>query len=88
MGRHVQFLLAGRRQPSERVFFTSDHRRMADLAHSQHTIYHRNDWTSLYTIPVNFFRAHFQYDRSAGIYRTDLRYQDVLEYLEEIHHKD
>lgn len=84
--RYVEFLKAGRVRDDDRVFLTTHGRTMADRARTQHTIYHRNDWSTIWRIPVPFYRQHFTYERQSGIYRTDLRYRDLVEFRTEIKH--
>jgi len=84
--RTVQFLKPGREIPNDPVFLTSRHREHARLARQRHTIYHRNDWSTIWTIPVEVMKEHFHYDRSSGIYRTDLKYKDIACYMEELRH--
>jgi hypothetical protein len=83
--RTVNFLKAGRYtggMRTERVFFTSNSRRNAKGS----TVFHRNEYSSLWRIPLETFRANFCYEASTGIYRTLLTYADIEPYLETISH--
>lgn len=44
------------------------------------TIFHRNDHSTLYRIPVEFLRKNFKYNGSTGIYETKLTYGDIREF--------
>ena len=59
------------------VFFRSE-QRMRSL---NEAVFHRNDYNSEWRIPDDFFREHFRYEHSTGIYRTDLHYCDIVQFL-------
>jgi hypothetical protein len=80
--RTVNFLKAGRFLPNERVFLTTHSRQAA----RGNTIYHRNRYSTVIRIPVDVFRANFKWFPQSGIYRNDLTYSDLADYMEVIDH--
>lgn len=72
--RTVIFCLAGKREkPHHPVILFSKQREYRQ----KFTIFHRNDFSTILEIPIDFFKKHFAYDRWAGIYRTSLTWKDV-----------
>lgn len=63
------------------MFLTSRHRVLVNSS-----IWHRNDYSTEYRIPVVVFKALFAYDRKLGIYKTKARYSDLKQYSNVIKH--
>jgi hypothetical protein len=84
----VLFLVAGNKtaesELNNEVFLQSNNRRY-DM--KDPFIYHRNDFTTFYYIPMEFYKDNFKYERQSGIYRNDLTYSDLLPYAEIIDHR-
>ena len=76
----VQFLKAGKHPSNERVFFTTNSRQAAKGT----TVFHRNRYSSIWSIPRDFFRAHFTYCPQSGIYRNVLTYADIEQFLVDV----
>jgi len=82
--RTVNFLKAGRfDRPSERAFLTTHNRQSARGT----TVFHRNQYSTVWRIPVPVYRANFRWEPQMGIYRTDLTYGDLAQYAETIDHE-
>ena len=73
--RKIIFAKAGTFYDEERVFFQSRSRQKS----AKYTIYHRNDNTTEWAIPIDIFKRNFKYERSSGIYRTELTYGALKE---------
>ena len=64
--KYVRFEFAGKVNLQEIPFLTSRNRRKR----AGETIFHRNDFHTVLLIPVDVFRACFEYARHTGVYRT------------------
>lgn len=65
----------------DNFFLTSKHRVKVNS-----TIFHNNDYSTEYRFPVEFFKRHFVYNRSTGIYKTNLCNKDVARFSNVIKH--
>lgn len=77
----VNFLIAGQWHDLDNVHLTTRDRRNATG-----TIFHNNKYSSVYRIPVEFFKEHFKYERKTNIYRTTLKYGDIKQFREVLTH--
>ena len=73
--RKIIFAKAGTFYDAESVLFQSRARQKSE----KYTIYHRNDNTTEWAIPIDIFKQNFKYERGSGIYRTELTYGDLKE---------
>ena len=62
---------------NRRVFLTSDNRIYSRWASRPH----HNDYETRLALPIEFFKGNFFYDRSAQIYRNDIQWKDLAEYM-------
>lgn len=70
----MRFEFAGKVNLHEIPFLTSRDRRKR----AGETVYHRNDFHTILLIPVDVFRAAFEYDRFSDIYRTCATYHELV----------
>ena len=63
-------------QLNDKVFLTSHNR-----IDRKGRFNHRNDFTTLIDFPKEFYKKHFTFDRGSGIYRSSLKYIDILKYI-------
>ena len=75
MKNKVQFEMSGKINLKEKCFLTSKDR----IYNKNQTIFHRNAWHSVVTIPIEVFRKYFEYERFSGIYQTFLTYEQLIE---------
>ncbi len=73
----IQFAFAGVVHENEQIFLVS---KMRTTSHNK-TIFHRNKYNSEVSLPLEFFKLHFKFDRFSGIYRTKLKYGDIKQFL-------
>ena len=73
--KKIKFLKAGKHDHYSRfdLFLTSENRRKA----AKGTVFHRNDYSTVYSFPEDYFRENFKYEHGSGIYRTSLRHCDI-----------
>ena len=77
--KYVFFDLAGdHSQHNDCVFLMSRNRKYSKNAKAYE---HRNDYTTHIIFDMEFFKKNFKYDRLNGVYRTDLRYQDIKQFM-------
>ena len=80
--RTIYFMLAGRvKNNNDTVFFQSKNRQYT----TNFTVCHNNDYSAFYRIPIDFFKKHFKYEHSSGIYRTKITYAEILHFSEQWH---
>ena len=74
----AEFRISGNvyKKVNENIFLTTNDR--VDFKNRYCT---RNDFTTKIKFPKEFFKENFKFDRSAGIYRTSLKYRDILYYI-------
>ena len=77
---YVYFIKAGHKHDKDRVFLESTDRRKGPDGR----IFHNNETTNYIRIPCPFFKEHFKYEHLSGIYRTDLTYGDIRQYIETV----
>lgn len=56
---------------NEKVFFSAYNSKYYDS---------RNPFYTMFKIPYEFYKKHFQYNRSAYVYKTELHYSDLRQY--------
>lgn len=70
---NVIFEKAGKLNDKEDVFLMSRQRK---YKHDQ-TIFHNNDYHTLVTIPLLFFKQHFKYDHKTRTYKNNLKWSEL-----------
>ena len=75
MRKLVRFEMAGKLNSKEKCFLTTKSR----VYTKNHRIFHRNDWHTVISIPIEVFRKYFKYEKSSGIYQTFLTYKLLIE---------
>lgn len=78
--KEKMFLVAGRRKLTDKVFLQSKN------VFNGGTIFHRNDFSTLIRLPWPFYRKHFIFERSTGIYRTELTYGEIQQFITVVPH--
>jgi len=69
----MRFWLSGNHENSvDIIFVTSRHRIKTGIEY----LFHRNDYTTFITIPKSL-RSRICYERSSGIYRTDITFSEL-----------
>lgn len=71
--KNIIFVRAGTFKDSDKVYFTSHHRKK----NLSYCIYHRNDYTTKCIIPQKVFKENFTFDRSTGVYHNQLTYEQL-----------
>ena len=79
----VKFLKAGIYNIHENIIFWTKNRQDAQ----RKTVFHNNDYSSIWSIPSDYFKEHFKYDRESKRYETRKTYKDIEQYLTVIDHR-
>lgn len=79
---NVKFLKAGQHSVHENIIFWTKNRQDA----KRKTVFHNNDFSSVWSLPEKFFKANFKYDHQSKRYETRLTYQAIKPYLTVIDH--
>ena len=70
----IKFFIAGNRlRDKYKIFLTSSNRKRYN---------HNNDFETIINLPKEFYQNNFKFERCTGIYRTNLYYKDISQYLD------
>ena len=79
----IHFKVAGNKtlsnQLNNNAFLTSDDRLKSGVDFGKS---YYNDTSTYISIPSAFYREHFKYCRSSGIYRTSLQWKHLIEFMQ------
>lgn len=81
---NVKFLKAGQYSIHENIIFWTKNRQDA----KRKTVFHNNDYSSIWSLPEKFFKENFKYDRETMRYETRLTYKDIKPFLAVINHSE
>ena len=75
---YVKFTVAGdkTKNKNDNVFLDSRHR---VPSFNRYVETHRNDHTTRINMTSEFYKKNFKFEKSSGIYRTDLKWQDLID---------
>lgn len=76
--RCVYFAVSGNKKNNPEVVFLTSRNRLKSF---NDNIFSRNDYLTYLKIPKDFYKEHFYFERSSGIYRTRLTWKDLDQFV-------